>query len=148
MMKRLIVATVVAIAIACGSSSPVGPGTNTIKPLLTNRLTAGSANASTVTLAPGSVTPLKLVATYSDGSTEDVASRATWTASNPSVLRVDGSQAVAIEDGDAGITGLFAGMSARLVVTVLETGTVIVQASPAAFRCGRRSTGTSARRPA
>ena len=130
MMKRLIVATVVAIAIACGSSSPVGPGTNTIKPLQSLSLTVGTSTVfSSVTLAPGSVTLLKLMATYSDQSTEDVTSRATWTASNPDVLRVDGSQAVAIQDGDAGITGLFSGMSRRVAVTVIETGTVIVQGS-------------------
>ena len=44
-------------------------------------------------------------------------------ASNPDVLRVDGSQAVAIQDGDAGITGTYSGLSARVAVTVLETGT-------------------------
>jgi hypothetical protein len=131
MVKRLIVATVVAITIACGSSSLVGPGTNTIKPLQSLSLTVGgtSTASSNVTLAPGSVTPLRLVATFTDHSTEDVASRATWTATNPDVLRVDGSQAVAIQDGDAGITGLFSGMSSRLAVTVIETGTVIVQGS-------------------
>ena len=128
-MKRLIVATVVAIAIACGSSSLVGPGTNTTKPLQSLSLTVGTSTASNVTLAPGSVTPLRLVATFTDHSTEDVASRATWTATNPDVLRVDGSQAVAIQDGDAGITGLFSGVSSRLAVTVIETGTVIVQGS-------------------
>jgi hypothetical protein len=132
MMKRLILATVVAIAVACGSSTPVGPGNGTPKALLNIRLTAGPSTAlSTVTVAPGSVTPLRLTVTYIDTSTEDVTSRATWTASNPDVLRVDGSQAVAIQDGDAGVTGTYSGLTARLVVTVLETGTAIVQGSVA-----------------
>jgi hypothetical protein len=126
MMKRLIVATVVAMALACGSSSPVGPSN---KAVLSLRLMAGSTISTSVTVAPGSVTPLKLTATYIDFSLEDVSSRAMWTASNPDVLRIDGSQAVAIQAGESGITGVFGGISARLVVTVLETGTVIVQGS-------------------
>jgi Carboxypeptidase regulatory-like domain len=125
MIKRLTVAALVAIAMGCGSkSSPTAPGAVS-KPGGSLRFVAITGPAI---VAPGTVTPLTLMATYGDSSKVDLTSQALWTASNPDVLSVDGGgRAVAIQDGVAGVAAQFSGLSATLVLTVLEAGTVILQ---------------------
>ena len=124
MMKRAIVAALVAVTIGCGNkTSPTAPSTGPESAAL--RIVAlqiiGPAQVS-----PGSITPYQVMATRSDHSQEEVTTQATWTSSNPAVLSVDGGKAVAIEDGETGITAQFNGLITRLVVSVLEAGTSIV----------------------
>ena len=66
--------------------------------------------------------PITLIATYTDGSIEDVTASATWTSKDPSVATVDtagGSVTVTgVENGSTTITGTYEGKTATINVNV------------------------------
>lgn len=120
MMRRVFVAALVAMIVGCSKSTPTGPSPGQVPPTPVWQRLLMSAPDS---VAPGSVTPLKLVAVRSDNTQEDVSGQAVWTSSNPDILRVAGGVATAVQNGEAGVTAWFGGLTVSKVVMVLEPGT-------------------------
>jgi hypothetical protein len=80
-------------------------------------------------IAPGATAQFTLRATYSDGSTQDKSSEATWRTSNTAVIAMSpGGIAVGRDRGEASITASFSGRSTtRSGVLVLPDGTFRVR---------------------
>ena len=133
------VATVIATAVtvACGgSSSPTAPtstvssttlATQTIT-LATKTITSLSVSIPATTLTVGATATVTATATYSDGTSAEVAP--TWTSSAEGVATVSASGTVtAVVAGTATITGTFDGQSGTVGITVtgiIPLGTVEV----------------------
>lgn len=81
-----------------------------------------------VTLKAGNTLAMKVVATYSDGTTEDVTAQTTFSSSNTSLATVDSNGVVTIPNSTSGgtvyIRGTYSGKGAASTVTVLGPPTV------------------------
>ncbi len=118
-------------------------------------LTDLTADPTALSLPRGLDSAVLLTATYSDGTTTDVSSLATWTSDDPAVAGVDPTGLVhAVELGSTTVRGAYGGREATTAVTV---GTAVLRslevrlapdvyrgASQQARALGRFSDGTSA----
>jgi YD repeat-containing protein len=124
-------ATTIATIDNSGLATAIAPGTTNIT------ATVGSVSGSaTVTVTPPALvsiavtpsntsipagTPQQFTAmgTYSDGSTQDVSSTATWTSSAPAVVTINGSGvATGLSPGGAVLTAALSGISGSTNVTI------------------------------
>ena len=84
-------------------------------------LTGVEVSPTTVNLTPGQTAQLAVAARYSDGSSLDVTTRATYVSSNPQVATVSGQGLVtAVAPGQATITASYQGEEATVRVTVSQ----------------------------
>ncbi len=104
-------------------------------------LTATEATPTQVVFMPSSITlgvrasaPLRLVATFSDGSTSDVTGQATFSSSQPAIAAVSttGQRGIvsALSAGSADVTGRFGTLSAVAPVVVTAAAVQSIQLTP------------------
>lgn len=117
-VRRGTCAVVLAVAAAaCGSNgSPTEPGGSGGPPAATvTSITIGGD----ISLSMGSTSQLSATANKSDGTTENVTSRATWQSTNTAVATVSGTGLVsALTTGTADVTAVFSGQTARRTLQV------------------------------
>lgn len=83
------------------------------------KLTKVAVEEKTLKLAPGTVSKIKVLATYDTGSIVDVAAQTIWTSSKPSVASVSPTgQITALAEGKATIKGKFGTKNVTISVTV------------------------------
>jgi uncharacterized protein YjdB len=150
-----------------GVVNPVAAGSATITATLgsvsaTSRVTVTNATLSTIMVQPGQLTlprnarqALKAIGQYSDGSTSDLTTLATWGSSSTAVARVSTSgEVTAVMPGSADVTATFGARSGTSKVTVSTATLTAVEVSPASATiqagaevplkaAGRYSDGTS-----
>ena len=79
-------------------------------------------------IPPGQTAQFRLVTTFSDGSSQDLTSKAAWYSMSPTVIKIEsGGVATALARGAAELVASY-GSSARTAVMVLEDGTFPVTA--------------------
>jgi uncharacterized protein YjdB len=135
-LRSIVVFLPVAVAGLCLSACNSTPTTAT--------------TVTTVTVAGivpfiGQTAPFTCTVTYSDGSTKDVSSTATWVSSNTSVLTVSSTGVVtAIATGTAVVEATYQGIEGTIALTVTGgvtissvavTGTVPARGSSSQFIC-------------
>ena len=109
-------------------------------------LTSLAVSPSPVSLAKGTSTPLKAIGTYSDGSTADVTTAATWSSGDSTIATVSnttGSQGQLTAVGQGGpvtITAKVGTTSASTLATVTAPVVVALRVSPASTTIGAKST--------
>ncbi len=136
----------VATVNAAGLATALAPGTTAITASLSGvsgsatlnvpRLTSIAVSPASPSIAVGATQPFTATATYSDGTTQNVTAKATWTAANPAVATVNASGvATAIASGTTGITASLNGISGTATLNV--TGlTISVTPNPATVVVG------------
>ena len=90
-----------------------------------------SVTPNTASISAGSVQPFDAVGTYSDNSTQDQTSTATWTSSDPTVAAIDATgKAMALDNGQVTIQATVGSVSgsAQLTVTPGQLNAVITTA--------------------
>jgi hypothetical protein len=129
--------TIVATITTAGASGSPGlalaltTGTSTITATVndlagTAALTVSAATVTSLAVAPassmlpqGASQQLTAIATFSDGSSQNVTDRATWTSASPATATVSsGGLAQGVKPGKTTITAKFASKSAKSAVTV------------------------------
>lgn len=99
----------------------------------TANLAVGAAQPVSLQITPaspsfaaGTVQMFHVIATYTDGSTQDVTASARFTSSNPGVVRLDGNgAATGIRPGSAQLTVTFAGLSATTQTVTVTNATLV-----------------------
>jgi len=141
------VATISNAAGSRGRARGLAQGTTTIAASLGSmiasvQLTVTAAVISSIeispaspTLAAGTQTVLRATATFSDGTTGDVTSQATWTSSQPSVAAVSNAgstrgQVTALSPGTTSVSALLAGVGGTTTVTVTPATLVSIGVTP------------------
>ncbi|WP_193003613.1 beta strand repeat-containing protein [Aeromonas simiae] len=86
----------------------------------------------TATLAKGTKLQLQAVATFSDGSTQDVSGQASWLTSTPTLLTISTSgEATALAKGSANVTASLGGVTSnQAALTITDATLVSLQAIP------------------
>jgi uncharacterized protein YjdB len=138
----------VATVNAAGLATTVAPGTTAITASLNGvsgsatlnvpRLSSISVTPNPASIAVGATQPFTATATYSDGSTQNVTAKATWTAANSAVATVNASGiATAVAAGSTSITASLSGItgSATLNVTPILSS-ISVSPNPASIVVG------------
>jgi hypothetical protein len=116
---RLVPLAIGAALSACGGSSP--PPT----------LTAISLQRSGPTVAKGTTAVFLATGTYSDGTTSDVTSQATWTSSDTAVATIVGAgRAFGAGEGTATITAKLTGVTGSIVLGVDPARAVGMNVTP------------------
>ena len=121
-VRRAAIVLIVVGFHACGDDkSPVGPTPTATPPVATLvRLEIVGPR----TLPPGEVTRFAVTGHFSDGSTRDMSTQASWQSQNTSVLAVEGlGQATARQVGESVLTVRISGMSSTTEVVVVPAGT-------------------------
>ena len=112
----------------CGGGSP-----SSIVPPPAKTLTSVSVSPSSASISAGSTEQFQATAKYSDGSTADVTSSATWAAASQSVATVSGGLAKGVASGSTSVTATLTGMSGSAMLSVAAiapTVTAIVVTPP------------------
>ena len=87
-------------------------------------LTSVSVTPATPSIGAGQTAQMQATATYSDSTTKDVTSSATWSSSNPSVATVSSSGLVTgVADGTSTIQAAYGGITGSTTVTVFPVVT-------------------------
>ena len=129
-----------ATAIAAGSTTITATANSfgataklTVNAAVTKTLSSISVTPSTPKVAVGATQQFAATATYSDGTTANVTSSATWASKNTSVATVNSSGvATAVATGSTTITATLSGVSGSASVTVAAAGTLTaITVSPA-----------------
>jgi hypothetical protein len=116
----VVAAALTAGLVACGDGDSPRPPAGPSPPAVV----VGTSLTGPAEIAPGSTAQFNLTATYSDGSTSDVTSTASWTAQGLGVLRSVGSgRYESIAAGETRIQASFTGRLATKLVLVLPAGT-------------------------
>jgi uncharacterized protein YjdB len=91
-----------------------------------------SVTPPSATLPKGTTQQLQATGTYSDGSTQDITSQATWTSANAGIAAVDANGLVtAAGVGSATVTATLAGQSGSADITVTPPLLVSIAVTPA-----------------
>jgi hypothetical protein len=85
---------------------------------------------ATPTVAIGKTQQFILTGTYSDGSSKDLSSSATWTSSDPTIATVSSGVATGVAVGSTTIAASFGGFSASMLLTV-DLANVVLTINPA-----------------
>jgi len=117
-MKKLLFVLVIVMAVlqaGCGSGSTSTPGSPAL-------LKSIAVTAPSTTVPFGTLTQFQAMGAYSDQSTRDLTSTATWTSSNPAVTTISGSgtaTALNINAAPVTITATSGGVSGNMQFTVV-----------------------------
>ena len=117
------------IGVACDKGPPSGPSgqpptTGGPSPSPSPQAPAAVRIEGPAAVAPGTSAQYRLIASFSDGTTNDVTSSATWTTANSSVLTVGtGGMVQAKSRGESALDARYFNRSAHVYVLVLEDGT-------------------------
>ncbi len=102
-------------------------------------LTVNAADLASLTIPQGNVTiaetttePFSAIGTFTDGSTRDLTTDATWTSSNPAVATVGSSYGLAkgLSPGTTTITATVGTVSASVILTVTNATLVSISVTP------------------
>jgi trimeric autotransporter adhesin len=102
-------------------------------------LTVNAADLASLTIPQGNVTiaetttePFSAIGTFTDGSTRDLTTDATWTSSNPAVATVGSSYGLAkgLSPGTTTITAAVGTVSASVILTVTNATLVTISVTP------------------
>ena len=126
MPRYLLAATaLLAAAISACDKSPTGPtllpglGGSTPPPVSISRLEIVGPD----TVAPGAQAQYTTVAHRSDGTTEDVTTRAGWSSFRPTVLTIAGGLATGVAVGDSMLQARYLSLATTREIIVLPPGT-------------------------
>lgn len=109
------------VGTGCGSGSPTGPDPVSSPPPVTTPAATltGVRVEGLASLAEGGTVQLKAMAAYSDGSSRDVSTQATWSSSRPSVASVSATGLVtAVTAGTADLSASYQGQTGRQTLSV------------------------------
>ena len=133
----------VAVMNAAGQATSAGTGTTTITATLgtvttSTTLTVGQAAIVSLAVLPSAATislgmtqQLQAIATYTDGTTQDLTSSANWTSSLPGVAAVSSTGlATSLSSGTTTISANSGGASAGAVLTIAPAVPVSLAVSP------------------
>lgn len=105
---------------ACDNRRPTPP----LTPSPPARVTTGVRIEGPASIAPGTSVQYRLIASFDDGTTGDVASEATWTTTNASVLTASpGGIVKGTSRGESALVARHSNQTAHVYVFVLEDGT-------------------------
>lgn len=107
---------------ACGGTSGSSGSPPTVSSI--------SVSPTPVTLNAGQSQQLTATAKYSDGSTKDVTSAASWTSSNAAVAKVANGLITSVAAGSTTITASFSGLSGSDAVAVNPKSLTTISVSP------------------
>ena len=155
--SSLSVATVSDAAGSQGLASGVGVGSTTISASLggvtgSTQLAVTAATLTSIAVLPvdpaapmGTTLNFTAVGTYSDGSTQDVTTRATWTTSDSLVAAVSnavGSQGLVtmVSTGATNVSAAFDGQTDSSALTVTSAVLVSISVTPAIVSISRKAT--------
>jgi len=141
------VLTVVATGANAGLATAQGAGSTTITATLGGvsgqtsvrvtvpTLTSITVNPATATMVVGGTKPFTAQGSYSDGTTGDLTSSATWSSSNTTVLSVSNTtgtrgQATALAVGTANVQAAFQGITGTAAVTVAAPTLASIAVTP------------------
>ena len=114
--------------ISAALAGVTGNTTLTVKPPLT--LTSITVMPTNSIILTGTLQQFTATGTYSDGSTQNITSQATWASSNTVVATINtGGLATGVSAGDATISAALAGVINSTKLTVLSTPLVITTTS-------------------
>ena len=87
---------------------------------------------SSVKIAQGTQTDLKVIATYDDDSTLDITERVTWQSNSPDIAFISHGHVAGVAAGNAEITAVFDNMSSnQATVEVFKPTETLLQVTPA-----------------
>jgi hypothetical protein len=89
-----------------------------------------AVSPSTATLAPGTKATFTAIGTNSDGTTEDVTSKATWSSSDPTVANGGAGMLSANKPGTTTLTAKLDGVSGSAQITVTSANVTAVTTAP------------------
>lgn len=119
MRSRLLLASVAAIAVACGPSAPTPIPSPTPNVTVSTLSVTGPA-----TLAPGATAQFSASARMSDGSTQDYTTKVTWRSANVSMLTITSvGQATGQANGETQVQAILPVLRATANVIVIPAGT-------------------------
>ena len=108
-LMALLLASILLLPLGCGGDD------GTASPTVVSIAVEGPPGA---TASVGESGPFTAVATFSDGTTEDVTSDAAWTSSNTSVVTISATEGQAVGVGQSEICAMYQGVSGCVLVTV------------------------------
>ncbi len=118
-LTRTILATAVALAIACHGKSPTSPSSYG-DPIIRGAIDGPAS------IAPGSTAQLHFIKTFANGTTEDDTSKAAWNSSDSAIVAISSSGlATGVSRGVANVTASY-GATAGRPFFVLEDGTFVL----------------------
>jgi hypothetical protein len=109
------------VGTGCGSGSPTGPDAVATPPPVTTPAATltGVRVEGSASVAEGATLQLRATAAYSDGSSRDVSTQASWTSSRPSVASVSATGLVtAATTGTTDLSATFQGQTGRHTLAV------------------------------
>ena len=114
----------VAVLAACGDG-PSAPSNPPPPPPPPGNVVTSVRIEGPAAIAPESSAQFRLIATFTNGSTSDVAAQATWTSDNASVLSIasPGGLATGKSRGEVHLGARYQNRTSNIVVLVLEDGT-------------------------
>ncbi len=103
-------------------------GTQTLKIQVTvtppPELVSLTVNVSSPSVIKGKSRALKLTASYDDGTTEDVTSKAVWTSEDVSIVKVSKGKITGVNVGKTTVSAAVGSVSRTVTVTVLPASTI------------------------
>ncbi len=120
------------VTVSLGSASTTVPVTITGVTLRSISVTPQGGTGSTAdTLTSGEGQQLAATGTYSDGTTQDLTSRVTWSSSAPSTVSVNSTgYATAVQAGNATVTAQLNSVSGTLPITVSSASATSISVTP------------------
>jgi hypothetical protein len=104
-----------------------------VTPAFVTALRVQTINSAPAQVVVGQSLQLEAIATYSDGSTQNVAANAVWTSLDSNTLTVSGGLVTGVATGSAGVTAAFSGFSDTLTVTVVRPAGFSLSGGPYTF---------------
>ena len=104
-----LLASILLLPLGCGGDDPTA--SRTVVSIAVEGPPGGTTSV-------GESGPFIALATFSDGTTEDVASDAAWTSSNTSVVTISATEGQAVGVGQSEICAMYQGVSGCVLVTV------------------------------
>ena len=121
--KVIIIALLIGTLLACG-----GGGGNNSGEKLSPSLVSITLTPTNPSVAAGNTQQFTATGTYSDNSTKDLTSAATWTTSNAEIATIDSAGlASAVSAGTATIMATSGGVSGKLALTVTPLSLTLVR---------------------
>ncbi|PMQ16217.1 ice-binding family protein [Janthinobacterium sp. AD80] len=132
MTPLLVSAGLLAMAALAGCGGGGDQGREPILGLPGATLSSLAITPATATVAIGAGQQFTAIATYSDGSSQDVSAKAAWTSATPAAATVNASSGVAagVTAGNSNITATFGGKSAAAQLTVSPATLTAIAITP------------------
>ena len=132
MTPLLVSAGLLAMAALAGCGGGGDQGREPILGLPATTLSSLAVTPATATVAIGASQQFTAIATYGDGSSQDVSAKAAWTSATPAIASVNASSGIAagVTAGSSGISAAFGGKSASAQLTVSPATLTAIAITP------------------